>query len=243
MMITYTQPVPETTELFGPDIDLNPWIAFHGTSGGLMGDIERFGLDSNRVILSKSQISDVVAIFDEIKWYGIHGGGFSVLKNFSLNHDRSISEKPPIYLAESSHRAGLYATADFAGGECARALRHAFHDLHEFVDGATGEGSETDRRKVAQKLTELTEIEALANSFSEKHEHGVIYAVQFCADDLPHLKLAGGMGIKSFRTIGTDRFIAKLIVPVDWQHRHQHDRRRTQRVMEDGLIRALRINH
>ena len=109
------------------------WIAYHGTSSIFEQDIDKTGLHWNTNIGSKEDVKYIVNIFKRMSWCGNHQGGFAVLSAFSLNHDFANADAKPIFLAESSLRALTFATHDFAGGETARALRHCFEDLHQYL--------------------------------------------------------------------------------------------------------------
>jgi len=109
------------------------WIVYHGTSSIAEDDIDRTGFKWMPSIANRSEVENVVNIFDAMSWAGKSGGGYSVLKPFSLDHDFSLSDRKPIFFAESCYRAFLYATRDFAGGETARAMRLAITDLHEYL--------------------------------------------------------------------------------------------------------------
>jgi len=226
--------------LFGDGIDSDPWVAFHGTSSSLESNIDSEGLDSSHARFSRTELAAVVAIFDRLDWAGEHLGGFPVLKPWSLGFDRSNGERPPLYLAESSHRAALYATQEFAGGEAARALRYAFHDLRRYSEGFIGEGTADERYWVRSQLEALSSTECAARQFSEHHAYGVVYAFRLQPSDLPQLTYSTSMGIIASSGLTPDRCLAKLLVPRDWEHLPMTDRRRLERQSEEGLITSIR---
>jgi hypothetical protein len=225
--------------LFGDQVDSDPWVAFHGTSSVFEAEIDSTGLNSNRALFSRTEIAAVVDIFGRIDWAGEHLGGFVVLKPWSLGFDRASGEMPPLYLAESSHRAALYATRDFSGGEAARALRYAFQDLRRYADGSAGEGTALDREWVGSQIERLGSTEKTALGLLENHLHGVVYAIRLTPDDVPYLEYNSSMGIVAASVIPPEKLFAKAVVPADWRHPWITDRRRVERLREAGLITAI----
>jgi hypothetical protein len=75
------------TRLFSDDIDTDPWVMFHGTSGFNAEAIEREGLTFQRGFVTQDHIKRVTHIYEVMKWSGESGGGYPVLKPFSLDHD------------------------------------------------------------------------------------------------------------------------------------------------------------
>jgi hypothetical protein len=227
---------PVGPDLFDETLDGDPWIAFHGTTNTFESEIDRFGLNANRCRFTRVEIADVVALFEGVGWAGEQGGGFAVLKPFSLDFDRSSSEHPRLCLAESSYRASLYATQDFSGGEAARALRYSFQDLGRYADGLVGNGTADQRQWVRHKLEDLSSVERTAKHLYQNHEYGVVYAVRMTADDLPHLKYDSSMGVIASMALSPDRLLAKVAIPKDWRRAMVTDWRRINRGSEEGLI-------
>jgi hypothetical protein len=225
--------------LFGDQIDFDPWVAFHGTSSAFEAQIDSVGLNSNRALFSKDEIAAVVSVFDRVQWAGEHLGGLVVLKPWSLGFDRAPGERPRLYLAESSHRASLYATRDFCGGEAARALRYAFQDLRRYADGSAGDGTALDREWVASQIERLGSTEKAAFGPLENHLHGVVYAIRLTPVDVPYLEYNSSMGIIAASVIPPEKLFAKAVVPAGWQHAWITDRRRVERLREVGLITAI----
>ena len=119
--------------LFSDEIDTDEWIMFHGTSGFNAERIERDGFISLPGTSLYEQMQRVAAVFKNMNWCGESGGGYSVLKAFSLDHDFSERGRSPLFFAETSVRALLYASRNFAGGEKLRALRISFDDLESYL--------------------------------------------------------------------------------------------------------------
>jgi hypothetical protein len=223
-------------DLFDETLDRDPWIAFHGTTNAFEAEIDLFGLNANRCRFTRAEIADVVALFDGVGWAGEQVGGFAVLKPWSLGFDRSSSEYPRLYLAESSYRASLYATQDFSGGETARALRYAFQDLGRYADGLVGDGTADQRQWVRHKLEDLSSVERTAKDLYRNHDYGVVYAVRMTADDLPHLEYSSSMGVIASIALSPNRLLAKAAIPKDWRRATVTDWRRINRGSEEGLI-------
>lgn len=128
---------PELTELHGrvfPDeIEADPFVVFHGTSGFNAASIEATGFYFPSSALSREKFERVSRIYEMIKWSGLHRGGYAVLKPFSMNHDFGEGAQSPIFFGDSSHQSLLYASRDFAGGEKLRALRISIGDLDDYL--------------------------------------------------------------------------------------------------------------
>lgn len=115
------------------DIANNPWIAYHGTSSTVESIIDQSGLAWQPNTYTREDVDHIVAIYDELDWLGLDGAGYQVLMPFSQGHDFDGRDKKAIYLANSAERALLFASQDFAGGETARAIRHALDDLSQYL--------------------------------------------------------------------------------------------------------------
>lgn len=251
--------------LFDADIETDPWLLFHGTSGEVGSRIERQGLTPAGNGISRDVIARIVAIYDELHWAGTDAGGFGILKPFSLDHDFYFSGRKPTYLAESSWRAALFATADFAGGESCRALRRALGDLelllaspatreqrlkhlqreYEHLEGTdlySDYVRPVDLDWLADHLTLLRPLSIQWNRPLERFNHGVVYAVRLEPSDLPDVEYHHPMGLKLFTALDPDRLIAKVHVPPDWKHFPRSDDRRLNRLTEHGVIGAA-ISH
>ncbi len=101
--------VSNLRRLFADEIDSDPWIMFHGTSGYNAESIERGGFVFRPDIISQEQIQRVTSIYERMKWVGESGGGYPVLKPFSL--DYGFLRGGLLFFAETSLRALLYLSA------------------------------------------------------------------------------------------------------------------------------------
>jgi hypothetical protein len=120
---------------FGDRYLEDPWVAYHGTSASAEAAIEANGFQWSDASYSRSEVAELVALFERLHWRGDDPRGRPVLDSFTRGDFRrsaTVNGKP-VFFAESSCRAILYATADWAGGETVRALRHAFTDLARYV--------------------------------------------------------------------------------------------------------------
>jgi hypothetical protein len=216
--------IAKASRLFCDEVD-DLWIMFHGTSGFNAKSIERDGLIFQDGFISPAEIRRVTAVYDRMRWGGESSGGFPILKNFSLDHDYLDNGKGILFFAETSLRALLYATRDFAGGEKLRALRNALHDLdlyfaqsdvrerhaarmnQEFriLSNLNAHPSMLDAARpvkvdlawLESEISNLAEIRRLADSAYLRHDHGVVYALRMGTNDLGGLSYNSWMGIKA----------------------------------------------
>jgi hypothetical protein len=234
-----------TDRLFSCSIDSDPWVIFHGTSGFNAKTIEREGFSYQAGGISSGQIKRVTCIFEKIKWFGASGGGFPVLKPFSLDYDLKDSSKGIIFFAETSRRALLYATRDFAGGEKLRALRIALRDLDLYLTNAevrerhqnhmkaqfktlthlnahpsmleATRPMEVDLDWLGEQITNCADVRCLAEKTFQLHDHGVIYALKMTTDDVERLRWHESMGVEATSLVPSSKILAKIVVPSDYE--------------------------
>src|SRR5262249_11717108 len=237
--------VSSLKRLFSDEIDSDPWIMFHGTSGYNAESIERAGFTLRSDLISRDQIQRVASIYERMKWPGESGGGYPVLKPFSLDHDFFGGERSFLFFAETSLRALLYATRDFSGGEKLRALRIAFRDLVSYlreesvrqrhqeqmrnnfrrlndlnahpsmIDAA--QPVEVDLDWLRNEVAGLKDVQRHAELAYRRHDHGVVYALRMAPDTLNDLQLNSSMGIESTTPISPTRIVAKVVVPPKYE--------------------------
>jgi hypothetical protein len=162
----------------------------------------------------------------------------------------------PIFLAESSYRAMLFACSDFAGGETARAMRAAIADLRLYRDRPetreqhreyTAHEREELRQRNArlppelqvvdlswldEQLASLGRIDAMLKDLRAKHRHGVVYAIRFGKGQT--FSAAGAMGLE-IDHVPLERMVAKVRVPADWQWEAREDPHRC-RALSAGML-------
>lgn len=259
---------PERVErdrrLFPDEIELDDWIMFHGTSAYNAEAIEREGFDAARGAVSAAEIERVTRLYEAMKWHGADGGGYAVLKPFSLMHDFNDSERSILYFAETSMRALLYARRDFAGGEKLRALRRAIADLDAYLadpdlreqhrsasqiwESVPGFDEappvEVDAIWLRQQMRSLADIRRIADEAFQQHHQGVVYALRMSPEDVDQMHYHGAMGIETSARIPPSKVVAKALVPRGYETTQPG--RMGDEVLdrfERGLIGALTGRH
>lgn len=256
--------------LFPDEIEENPWVMYHGTSGFNVSSIERDGFNTQSSAISRESIQRVADIFLQMKWFGTTTGGFGTLKAFSLGHDLAQSEKGPTFFAEASLRALLFATREFAGGEKMYALRQAFYDLKAYLNDPAlrtehwekmcrtyeglriGNAHPSELSKAAPVNVDLDWLERqlidnqhafkLAEDAFERHECGVVFALKMEPEDVESLTWHQPMGIKAERSVKSCRVIGRVDVPANLDARRVvHLRKDYSDRMGCGLLGALSV--
>jgi len=260
-------PKPDTC-LFPDEIENDPWVIYHGTSGCKQDVIEREGFSWNPNGASKEQIQRVVTVYRQMSWYGADSSGFAALEPFSLEHDFGENSASPVYFAETSKRALLYASQDYAGGEKNRLLRNSIRHLQRYlvepelrnehylmmkneydylvsVSAINAESSKpvnVDLSWLRSEIALLSDIQDLAEDAYSNHVVGVVYAVKMDANDLAGLELHPSMGIKAHYPIAASKIAGKLIIPLDYRHQGYRNSDDTLRLMGvDGVYSRLRL--
>ncbi|MGV1834681.1 hypothetical protein ACQZ6C_07960 [Rhizobium rhizogenes] len=240
--------------LFPDEIEKDPWVMFHGTSGFNAEAIERngFAFQAGRDLPSPMDIQTLCDVYKAMKWVGNRTGGFAVLEPFSLQHDFLDDGKGLTFFGETSQWALLYATRDFAGGEKLRAIRIALQDLDLYLNlpDVREYHSEQMRRQfdalsklnahpihldkarpvhvdldwLRNALVSLKDLRRLADSAHERHDHGVVYAIRLTPGDAKLLRYNNFMGIEASSPIAASRIVAKTIVPSDYEHNTDNGR-------------------
>jgi len=225
--------------LFPREIEDDPWIIYHGTSSLNEQAIDRDGFVWTSEGTSRDDVRRVVEIFETMRWDGMDSSSMAILKPFSLQHDFNGAETSPIYFAETSKRALLYATHDFAGGEKLRSIRQSYEQLKKYLtdpqvrqqhmeylqyeyDDLENKGAhmpaypkpgEVDLEWLSNQLSDLEQTFSAAVAAYNQHQYGVVYAVKVNHQDTEQLKYHKTMGIKSFCCIKPSKIIAKAIIP------------------------------
>ena len=160
-----------------------------------------------------------------------------MLKEFSLQR----GSLPNLYFRESSTRSLLYATADFAGGETARAMYHALKDLKQYAadpslrarhyeqqiaqckelveqNGCPTHVIRVDMTWLLERLREFQDFGENVVELRRSYRYGVIYAVRFDRDDVSFLANCGGSGIVYSRPVPAAKLVAKARVYLDDQY-------------------------
>jgi hypothetical protein len=209
--------------LFPADVEDDLWIFYHATSSTLEDQIDSEGLGWRPRIYSKQDLEAIDEVYSTMKWDGIDFAGIPIIRLCSLRYDFGNSDLKPMYFRESSIRSLIYATSDWAGGESARAIRRAMHDLNIYLDDETVRQAHTcDLRMtistkvapvnlnwLAERIDELTPLWRRCEALKEKHRYGVVYAVRFEDTDLPYCSFDGGTGLRCNRQLDESRLVAK----------------------------------
>lgn len=249
------------TQLFPDTICDDPWILYHGTSSEAETQIENEGFFWAKNKISKSDIEMVVQIYRRMNWSGIDGGGFAVLEPFSLMHDFAEKSDKRIFFAETSCRALLYATHDFAGGETARALRKAIIDLERYQSshgvreehfnmlryelkqtGAKGSHPPVpDSDWLQSELKKIERIRQLCWEPYDSYRYGLVYAVKLCIKDCQGLTHHKSMGIIASEVISPDKIVAKIVIPPNVESNRFRDDNRRINILVDkpGIFGVL----
>lgn len=237
-------------DLFPASIADDDWVAYHGTSSLFEDCIEREGISPASSAASDELVAAVVSVYREMEWCGEHGGGYRVLQAYTP----FASERGhPVWLAESSCRAMLYATSDFAGGEIVRGVRHAIGDLQEYLVNPamrTRHEEQLQYLDVTARSTYLpwlsARVEKIIPHVSRLPPHsnvgGLVYAVKFEEADLSRLDWNHGQGLMCKGTITPDRLVGKVRIPSGEEAVCGTDRRRNQRLVDpSGMWFLLNI--
>jgi len=239
------QYVEETRRLFPDGIESDEWVIFHGTSGCNAESIEKYGIEPGNILVTSDHIQKVTKIFEKLKWCGNDGGGYAILKSFSLGHDFGSNTKSLLYFAETSVRALLYATHDFSGGEKMRSLRRAFKDLESYLydvqireehyaamqrefdyllscnaslpDLDRVRPVDVDLEWLETSLHNTAGIFRLVQDVYDHHDHGVVYAIKVAQKSVADFKWHSAMGVETYSKIPPSSIIGKVIIPRDYQ--------------------------
>ena len=263
LLIKYTfdkELLNNKTQLFPDAICDDPWVLYHGTSNLAEMCIEEGGIFRAEDNIQKEDVEKVVNIYKVLNWCGVDQGGLAVLEPFSLLHDFSEKNVGAIYMAETSYRALLYATYDFAGGEVARALRKAINDIdryfsepklrYEHLDMLKMEYEQTGKVGMPQECIDmfwleselrcLESIRRKSKAPQEQYAYGIVYAVRFNENDCQNLRYHQSMGVIASGTIRPEKMVAKVLIPSDFNYVFQQYDRRIKSIVERiGIIGAL----
>ncbi len=256
----------EKVQLFPDEIENDPWVVYHGTSNIFEPNIDEYGFQWESSMATKEEVSNVVDIFTEMNWGGNDRGALAVLKPFSLEHDFALGNSKPIYFAESSYRAMLYATHDFAGGETARALRKCIYELETYLHDqnirdadmeykmmeynqllslnakAGMRPAEIDLKWLESKVEKLSELKNRCANVHLQSEYGVVYAVKFTQKDIDeksNFDYHASMGLKVFSRIPREKIVGKIYIPHSFERLLCNDKRRLGAIHDIGIIGQL----
>jgi len=193
----------------------NHWIVYHGTSGYLGDTIERDGFRPEYHFNIERLVERVICLYDDIGWWGIHRGGFAMLKSFSaFDYSHRIGAT---FFAIHPNQASLYATRELQGGEKRTALRLCISDLKERIRDCNNYDdnlAEKEIMKIEEFISNLDEDDA---SLIEDlpSANGILYGIRLTKQNLDHLDYNGHMGLMSFAPIAPAHICMKMIVPAE----------------------------
>jgi hypothetical protein len=135
--------------LFARELTDDPWVAFHGTTSSVEEQVDREGFRPTDAGVDADSIDGLCRVFSVMRWPGRDQGGYVVLGSFSKSDSDWMAGARPTYFAETPERAALYATRDFSGGEVARAVRKARHDLLGYLSDESIPAEHEERQRTS----------------------------------------------------------------------------------------------
>lgn len=217
--------------LFPLEIEKNLWVCYHGTSSIAERAIDEEGLRYRPSLCSRGELEQVVRIFKSIDWPGTQGG-YPIIDAYSLQNDFGATDTKPVFLRELPTQSLSYAGGDLAGGESAAAVRRAFVDLDKFLNDKTvrdrhlAERRETcirfakddhpprvievDLDWLTTQLENLQDLRERCERARQDYAHGVLYAVEFKPEDLPHVLFSSTGGLHCFTPLAKERIVGKI---------------------------------
>ncbi len=204
-------------QLFPKEITGNGNILYHGTSSYFEKQIEKDGLKWSDKVYTKKDIQEICTIFQSI-YKDIYQkisliGSYHILQPYSLEDDFKDNDVKPIYFAETSYRAMMYAMPNYAGGETIKGIRNSFQDLMKYVSHIDGKKEYQDIVRVFLDFKQplFNNVKAV----HDNHQYGIVYAVLFEDSDEPILKSAGPGGFYSYE-VSVEKIVGKVKVPKNY---------------------------
>ena len=253
--------------LFPDEIEQDPWIMYHGTSGFNAGSIEREGFVWKNGNGSSEEIERLVNVFEEMKWGGLDGSSLAVLKPYSSTHGFEGTNASPVYFTETSKRALLFASRDHAGGEKYKAVRRSLDYLTQYLNSAEIQGEHYIQMKyeheqaigsgvlrdglepfrvdldwLRNQIASFSELKDHADQLFERHEYGIVYAIKMNEKDLSNLELHDPMGIKCRVQVPPENIVCKMVIPGNYEHTEvgrYYEEIRKLRSFKTGIYKML----
>ena len=259
--------IPTLATLVPDHIDRNPWVLYHATTATLSDEIERGGFLACDGTVHAEAIRQLLTIYHSIGWSGVSAGGYAVLAGFSFLRNHSSADRP-VFFTAYAHRSPIYAHPDFSGGETAHAIRHAYRDLMAFLKQPALREQHLNRKRdecislvcsgglpirvITADLSWLkAKLEAIEPLFrrlaamENSGNPGVIYAVEFTPEDLPHLVYQWSNGVSIYRPVLPSRIRHKVEILEPFEISAFADGNRVRRELwresaEGGLLAELK---
>jgi hypothetical protein len=230
----------ESGRVFPVEIDDDPWMLFHGTSSAYESAIESDGLSGGAGPFGEAAISLVTGVFERLGWFPWNAGGYAPLKSFSQGFDLMggpglTERRSPLFLAETSHQAALYASDDFLGGEKVRGIRNAIEDARRvlFEPEATAQflgeygvdrqarlgdswGFDSGDEAIAwlsDQWEALTAFQPEIQAVRGDGMTGIVYAVKVPRHEITRLAYSGTMGVMAEDVLPPAWVVAKSRIP------------------------------
>lgn len=224
--------IESASELFSRAIEDDGWVLYHSTTSIVEDKIDAEGLSCSHD--DDEDLIAIIKIFRAMNWAGDDSAGYAVIKGFSLQR----GALPHLFFRESSTRSLIYAQADFAGGETARAMHHCFEDLRRYAndpavrarhydaqiahckqlvqkDGCPTHVIRVDLDWLNVRLRELAQVADRISQMRREYRHGVVYAARFTRNDVPFLLDNGGSGIVCTKPVPKRQLVGKARLHFD----------------------------
>lgn len=108
-----------------------------------------------------------------------------------------------------------------------------------FAGSVSVEPIDYSGRWLTKELEQLTILRQRANSMLSSFRYGIIYAIRFIETDVRFLTYSNTAGLAAHCQISSERFVAKAIIPREFQLRRREDPLRSSR-SKAGIIAAVK---
>lgn len=213
---------------YPPEISNDDTLLFHGTS-----NISEFEFESGtkpyEMPFSLKDVMEISSVYNNLRWCGIHVGGYAVLSSFSQSG--YFNGKRSLYFGETIKRCQLFSSRDFAGGELVRSIYYSIQDLIALIESSEirenyqleYEGDvanwdkpyELDLPSLSNKVMQLEPLFHRAKKIRESFKYGVIFGVKPDPDFYPFLQVNRAMGISLAAHNFSIRPLIKIIFEQD----------------------------
>ena len=222
---------------FSESIESDPWVAYHATSSVHAESIDAVGLSSSQSGGLADAAVQAAEFFVSTGWSGFTSKDCGSVALLGCSLQRSHAEGGrPLFLALYPQRPWLYLKSDFCGGESAHALARAIPAINEFAFNDAELDAhfrgleqrciarvqrgqlplyrviEPNKNWIRAQAVKLLPALSSLNTLRSQHRHGVLYAVRLERSDLNPSRYEWGDGLRVFKDVPRERFVAKLEV-------------------------------